>query len=94
MEGCANGDRGRPALDGRYYPINAGSLRRARRSRLLTQQQLAAVSGVHHATIGQAELGRRRQVQVLTLRRLAEALGVEPGELLADRGSTEEAEGE
>ena len=56
-------------------------LRRTRKQALLTQQQLADKSGVGITTIVRIE---RNQVepQARTIRKLAEALGVEPHELL------------
>jgi len=56
-------------------------LRETRKYALLTQQQLADKSGVDIATIVRIE---RNQVepQARTIRKLAQALGVEPHELL------------
>ncbi len=56
-------------------------LRETRKRALLTQQQLADKSGVGVTTIIRVE---RNQVepQARTIRRLAEALGIEPHELL------------
>jgi len=56
-------------------------LREMRKRALLTQQQLADKSGVGITTIVRIE---RNQVepQARTIRKLAEALGVEPHELL------------
>ncbi len=56
-------------------------LRETRKRALLTQQQLAEKSGVGVTTIIRIE---RNQVepQARTIRKLAEALGVEPHELL------------
>ena len=56
-------------------------LRKTRKYALLTQQQLADKSGVGIATIARIE---RNQVepQARTIRKLAQALGVEPYELL------------
>jgi transcriptional regulator with XRE-family HTH domain len=56
-------------------------LRETRKYALLTQQQLADKSGVGIATIVRIE---RNQVepQARTIRKLAQALGVEPHELL------------
>ena len=56
-------------------------LRETRKRTLLTQQQLADKSGVGITTIVRIE---RNQVepQVRTIRKLAQALGVEPHELL------------
>lgn len=58
-------------------------LRDLRKRRLLTQEQLAARSGVGVATIIRVE---RNQVEPRgrTIRKLAQALGVDPAELVAD----------
>jgi transcriptional regulator with XRE-family HTH domain len=60
-------------------------LRDLRKRRLLTQEQLAARSGVGIATIVRVE---RNQVepQGRTIRKLAEALGVQPEELVKTEG--------
>ncbi len=61
-------------------------LRETRKYALLTQQQLADKSGVGITTIIRIE---RNQVEphARTIRKLAEALGVEPHELLKGDGS-------
>ena len=58
-------------------------LREVRKRKMLTQEQLAERSGVGVTTIVRIE---RNQVepQGRTIRRLAEALGVEPADLLED----------
>lgn len=60
-------------------------LRDLRKRRLLTQEQLAARSGVGVATIIRIE---RNQVEPRgsTIRKLAEALGVEPEDLVKTGG--------
>jgi HTH-type transcriptional regulator, competence development regulator len=60
-------------------------LREIRKRALLTQKQLADKSGVGITTIVRIE---RNQVepQARTIRKLAEALGVEPHELLRGEG--------
>jgi len=60
-------------------------LRETRKHALLTQQQLADKSGVGVTTIIRIE---RNQVepQARTIRKLAQALGVEPHELLKGEG--------
>jgi transcriptional regulator with XRE-family HTH domain len=57
-------------------------LRAAREARLLTQLELAQVSGVNRSTISDLEGGVRR-AQFRTIRQLAAALGVSPQELIA-----------
>lgn len=56
-------------------------LRELRGRRNLSQEQLAHSAGVDRATISSAENGRLNAT-VTTLYRLAEALSVDPGELL------------
>jgi transcriptional regulator with XRE-family HTH domain len=59
-------------------------LRMARRRAALTQGELAAKAGVGVATITRLETGDITEPCVSTLRKLAEALNVEPAELLED----------
>jgi transcriptional regulator with XRE-family HTH domain len=63
-----------------------GNLRRYRQQQGLSQEAFAEVVGVHRTYMGGLERGERN----LTLRsveRIAERLGVDPRELLADRSS-------
>ena len=62
-----------------------GRIRHARRRLGLSQEELAAASGVSAATIVQAERGNR-QPQGRTLRKLAAALGVEVADLVEEEG--------
>jgi transcriptional regulator with XRE-family HTH domain len=62
-------------------------LRELRGRRDLTQEQLAHLAGVDRAWISSAETGRRNAT-LTTLYRLAEALSVDPGELLIGTSST------
>ncbi len=57
------------------------NLRRAREQAELTQEQVAERSGVHATEVSRIE-GGKRDPKVSTLRRLAEAVGVPPGDLL------------
>jgi transcriptional regulator with XRE-family HTH domain len=59
-------------------------LKRLRERAFLTQAELAQKSGVSEVTIARAEI--RHSVRLSTARRLAEALGVEPGELTRFEG--------
>ncbi|GAA2669255.1 MULTISPECIES: helix-turn-helix domain-containing protein [Actinosynnema] len=66
------------------------SLRRARRSAGLTQEQLSAASGISVRTISRLENGADENFRLDTLRLLADALGLTPGErreLMAVAGS-------
>lgn len=57
-------------------------LREARRKAALTQTELADKSGVGITTITRIEKGHITEPRVSTLRKLAEALSVEPRDLL------------
>jgi transcriptional regulator with XRE-family HTH domain len=57
------------------------NLRAARKKLGLTQEQVAERSGVHSTEVSRIEAGKR-DPQVSTLRKLAAALEVSPGELL------------
>ena len=56
------------------------ALRELRLGRLWTQRELARAAGVAHKTVVDLELGRV-EPQLKTMRKLAAALGVEPGEV-------------
>jgi transcriptional regulator with XRE-family HTH domain len=75
-------------------PRKLGNLERIRGERSLTVEELSKASGVPRSTIVGLEEGTRKAQQV-TVDRLAEALGVEPGELTSEEGVTalEEREG-
>jgi transcriptional regulator with XRE-family HTH domain len=57
------------------------NLKAARKRLGLTQEQVAERSGVHATEISRIEAGKR-DPQVSTLRRLAKAVEVPPGQLL------------
>jgi transcriptional regulator with XRE-family HTH domain len=59
------------------------NLRQIRLSRYLTQKELAAKSGLSRVAVARLEAGAE-SARFSTLRKLAEALGVEPGELLGE----------
>jgi len=61
--------------------VNGGRLREIRRKQMLSLRELANVTGMSHDGIQKLEAGRR-QAQPRTVRKLAEALGVEPEELV------------
>ena len=69
--------------DGRFIGINGRRLRRARRGRALSQQDLSAATGVAQATLSDLERGKRG-ARASTVRKLAAALGVEPRELMEE----------
>jgi transcriptional regulator with XRE-family HTH domain len=57
-------------------------LERARQAKRMTQEQLAAASGVKQSHISRLESGDIKDIKGSTLRRLARALGVTTDELL------------
>ena len=59
-------------------------VKRLRRGKAWTQVQLAEHSNVAQSTIAQIESGARKHPHPATLGKLAEALRVEPAELLED----------
>ncbi len=63
--------------------VNTERLRELRRRRVLSMRDLEARSGVSHNTIWRIESGRQG-AHPRTIRKLAEALGVEPEELLKE----------
>jgi transcriptional regulator with XRE-family HTH domain len=65
------------------------NLRRIRESRYLTQHDLAGLSGVSRPTIARLEAGDT-EARFSTLRKLADALGVHPDDLVGEtrQGST------
>ena len=67
--------------------MNAVTLRQLREDRPLTVRELSERSGVSHNTITLLE-NRRRTANPSTVRKLAAALEVEPGELMERERST------
>jgi transcriptional regulator with XRE-family HTH domain len=65
----------------RFIGVDGERLRRLRRERALSQQDLETISGVAQATLSDLEQGKRG-ARASTVRRLAEALGVEPTKLM------------
>ncbi len=70
-------------MDERFIGIEGQRLRRLRREKALTQQDLVGMTGVAQATLSDLERGKRG-ARASTLRKLAEALGVEPKELMKE----------
>jgi transcriptional regulator with XRE-family HTH domain len=66
---------------GKSISINGNSLRDLRVERALSLRALGERSGVAYDTINKLELGRR-PAHASTIRKLADALGVEPRELI------------
>ncbi len=65
----------------RYPELDGAKLRRLRLERALTQMDLSGMTGLSVDAISRLE-NELRSAQVSTVRRLAEALRVEPRELL------------
>lgn len=68
-------------MNGRFTEVDGVKLRRLRRERALSLRDLAHRSGIAYDTINRLELGKQ-EAQPRTIRKLAEALGVEPKELM------------
>jgi len=64
--------------------VNVQRLRELRRERALALRELGEVSGVSLNTIWRIEAGRQG-AHPRTIRKLAEALGVEPKDLIQER---------
>lgn len=65
--------------------VMAGNLRRLRHDRNLTQEELADRAGLSARYVGAIERGTV-SASVTVLGQVAEALGIEPGELLRPSG--------
>ena len=69
----------------RYAELDGTKLRQLRLEQALTQHDLSQMTGVSEDAISRLENGLR-PAQPSTIRRLAEAFGVEPRELLKREG--------
>jgi transcriptional regulator with XRE-family HTH domain len=69
--------------DERFIPVDGKALRRLRRERALSQQDLQRLTGIAQATLSDLE-GGKRGARASTLRKLAEALSVDPKELMKE----------
>ena len=63
--------------------MDGKELRRLRRERALSQQDVTRFTGVAQATLSDLE-GGKRGARASTLRKLAEALSVEPKDLMKE----------
>jgi len=61
--------------------VDGAKLRMVRRALALSQRDLSRMTGIAFDTISRLETGKQR-AQPRTIRRLADALGVEPRELM------------
>ncbi len=68
-------------MNNRFTEVDGARLRRLRRDRALSQRELSRTTGVAFDTISRLETGKQR-AQPRTIRKLADALGVEPRELM------------
>ncbi len=64
--------------------IDGEKLQRLRLERFKSRDEVAAAAGMHRDHIGRLERGYEGESRPPTVRKLAEALGVDPRELLAD----------
>jgi transcriptional regulator with XRE-family HTH domain len=65
----------------KWQTVDGDRLRELREDRMLSQTELAKMAGITQAAISGFERGERK-AQPRTVRRLAEALGVEPRDLV------------
>lgn len=65
--------------------VDGSKMRALRESKFLTQAELAELSGATESTINRIENGLQ-QPRISTIRKIAAALGVEPGELVEGGG--------
>jgi transcriptional regulator with XRE-family HTH domain len=68
-------------MDKRFVKIDGDRLRRLRRGKMLSLRELGERSGVAFDNINKFE-NERRYAQPRTVRRLAEALDIDPAELM------------
>jgi transcriptional regulator with XRE-family HTH domain len=68
-------------MNGRFLSVDGPKLRRLRRARALSLRDLGERSGIAFDTIDRLELGKQ-DAQARTVRALAQALNVEPAELM------------
>jgi transcriptional regulator with XRE-family HTH domain len=68
-----------------YQTVDGRKLKEARQRAMISQEELSRMTGVGRATISNLE-NEERSAQPRTVRRLAEALGVEPHDLLREDG--------
>ena len=67
-------------MNSRFIKVDGDRLRWLRRERSLSQRALSRITGIAFDTISRLETGKQ-EAQHKTIRRLAEALRVEPREL-------------
>jgi transcriptional regulator with XRE-family HTH domain len=72
-------------MNDRFTEVDGARLRRFRRDRALSQRDLSRMTGIAFDTISRLETGKQR-AQPRTIRKLADALGVEPRKLMKGVG--------
>jgi transcriptional regulator with XRE-family HTH domain len=70
-------------MDSRFIGIDGARLRKLRRERALSQQDVERATGIAQATLSDLEQGKRG-ARASTLRKLAEVLEVAPKELMKE----------
>ena len=70
-------------MDERFIAIDGKRLRKLRRENALSQQDLMRITGIAQATLSDLE-GGKREARASTLRKLAQALEVQPKELMKE----------
>jgi transcriptional regulator with XRE-family HTH domain len=65
--------------------INGAKVREARERQFLSQRELASRAGINHNTVWRAEKSGMVEVHPRTIRKLAEALSVDPSSLSPGR---------
>ncbi len=70
-------------MDERFIAIDGKRLRKLRRERALSQQDVMRMTGIAQATLSDLE-GGKRGARASTLRKLAQALEVQPKELMKE----------
>ena len=68
-------------MSNRFTEVDSARLRHLRREQALSQRELSRMTGIAFDTISRLETGKQR-AQPRTIRKLANALGVEPRELM------------
>src|SRR5215218_7098354 len=79
----------RAATGATFMRIRAETLRRERQRKAMTQTDLAVKAGVSYVTVSRLENGSITAPTPTTLRKLADALGIDP-EVLIDWGDDED----
>ena len=70
-------------MNSRFTQVDGERLRQLRREHALSQRDLSRLTGIAHDSVSQLETGKR-DAQPRTIRKLAEALGVKPKELMKE----------